>query len=118
MYNVTWRRVNDTTLEFTCELACRTPVIFGCNVNLINSDSHKILSSFSTILSGTNDAISSHIVIILVNGIDPAAEYIYIATPQARTNETTISFNGIEGLILPAEVTGMHIRIYNSGISS
>lgn len=77
------------------------------NLQFIVNDSNKILFSFSTTLSGTDEAISLRIVIILVYSIDPTAEYNYIATPQAKINETSISFNGIEGLILPVEVKGI-----------
>ena len=109
MYGVTWRRVDNRTLEFTCKLACRTPVIVGCSVNLINRDNNQIKSNYSTVLSGTDEAIGSRNVIILVNGINSTAGYNYVAAPHARINGTLIPLNDndIEGLILPAEVNGM-----------
>ena len=107
MYGVTWRRVNNRTLEFTCELACRTPAIVGCSVDLVNRDTNQIILLYSTVLSGTDEAIGSRNVIILVNGINPTAGYNYVAAPHARINGTLIPLNNMEGLILPAEVNGM-----------
>ena len=118
IYHVTWRRVNNSTLEFTCELACRTPAIFGCSVNLVNTDSSKTLSNFSTILSGTDEAISSRFVIILVNGVDPTAEFDFVATPQASVNGIITSFNGIRAIIPSAEVQGMYFIVLIVHLSS
>ena len=109
MYGVTWRRVNNRTLEFTCELACRTPVIVGCSVNLVNRDTNKPILRYSAVSNGTDEAIGSRNVIILVNGINSTAGYNYVVAPHARINGTLIPLNDndIEGLILPAEVNGM-----------
>ena len=109
IYSVTWRRVDNTTLEFTCELACRTPAITGCHVNLIDTnDNRERLFNFSTIVSGTDEAISSRFVTVIVNNVDPTAEYSYTATPQAIVDEVFISLNGIQGII-PAAIQGTYI---------
>ena len=101
IYNVTWRRVDNTTLEFTCGLACRTPAITGCNVNLIDtSNDRNTLFSFS--------AISSHFVTVIVNNVNPTAEYSYTAIPQAIVDGVFISLNGIQGII-PATIQGTYI---------
>ena len=111
IHNVTWRRVDITTLEFTCELACRTPAITGCNVDLIDtSDNRERLFNFCTIVSGTDEAISSRFVTVIVNNVNPTAEYSYTAIPQAIVDEVTvfISLNGIQGII-PATIQGTYI---------
>ena len=109
IYNVTWRRVDITTLEFTCELACRTPAITGCNVNLIDtSDNRERLFNFSTIVSGTDEAIRSRFVTVIVNNVNPTAEYSYTAIPQAIVDGVVISLNGIQDII-PAAIQGTYI---------
>ena len=98
--------MNDTTIEFTCEVACRTPII-GCNINLESSDgsSNKGLVS-SNIVNGSAEAIGSRFVTVVVNNIDPTAECTYTAIPVAPVvNGISISFNGITGVI-PAIVQG------------
>ena len=97
IHNVTWRRVNNTTLEFTCEVACRTPFIVGCAVNLVsNSDT---ISNLSSNIIGMDEAISSRFVIVLVNDVDSTAEYNFTVTP-------TVIENGISILIAVSSLIG------------
>ena len=107
MYNFTWTRINNTTLQFTCEVACRTPVITGCIIRLVdNNNENETLSNMSSIVNGTNETFSSHFVIVLVTGVDPTAEYTATATPQtAVVNEVAVSLSGIK-YIIPAAVQG------------
>ena len=103
IYNATWRRIDNTTLEFTCELACRTPAITGCNINL--SGGSKPIANFSRVVSGTDEAISSRFVTVIVNNVDPTVEYSYTAIPQAIQDREIVSLNGIQGII-PAAIQG------------
>ena len=104
LYNVTWTRVNNTTIEFTCEVACRTPIT-GCNINLEGSDGSNKGFGSSNNVNGSAEAISSRFVIVVVNDADPTAEYTYIASPIAIVDGASLSFNGITGII-PAAVQG------------
>ena len=106
IHNVTWRRVDNRTLEFTCELTCRTPTITGCSISLRDtSNGRNTLSSFSTILSGTDEDISSRFVTVLVNNVDPTVEYSFTATPQAIVNGASVTLRVIQGII-PAAIQG------------
>ena len=105
LYNVTWTRVNNTTIEFTCEVACRTPIT-GCNINLGSSDGSNKGFGSSNNVNGSAEAISSRFVIIVVNNVDPTAECTYIASPIAIVDGVSLSFNGITGIIPAAAVQG------------
>ena len=97
--------MNNTTLEFTCEVACRTPII-GCNINLEGSDGSNKGFGSSNIVNGSDEAISSRFITVVVNDVDPTAECTYIATPVAPIiGGTSVAFNGIRGII-PAAVQG------------
>ena len=85
LYNVTWTRVNNTTLEFTCEVACRTPIT-GCTINLDSSDGYNKGFGSLNIVNGSAEAICSRLVIVVVNDVDPTAECTYIASPIAIVN--------------------------------
>ena len=61
LYNVTWTRVNNTTVEFTCEVACRTPIT-ACNINLDGSDGANKGFGSSDIINGSANAISSRFI--------------------------------------------------------
>ena len=101
IYNITWTRVDDTTLEFICELACRTPNISGCSIILVNNSSSKGFGT-SNIVNGSAEAISSRLTTVVVNDVDPTADCTYIATPVAIVDGLSISFNSITGIIPPA----------------
>ena len=106
IYNATWTRVNDTTLEFTCEVACRTPAITGCHVRLVdNSDMSNEVSGTLFNVNGSDEDISSHFVTVLVTDVDPTVEWTFTATPVAIVNRVGISLNGFMGII-PAAVKG------------
>ena len=108
LYNVTWTRVNNTTVEFTCEVACRTPIT-GCNINLESSDGANKGSGSSDIINGSDDAVSSRFITVVINDIEPTEDCTYTATPVAIVNGVSLSFNGIPGII-PAAVQG---KLYN-----
>ena len=120
IHNVTWRRVDTRTLEFTCELTCRTPAITGCLISLRDtSNGRNTLSSFSTILSGTDEDISSRFVTVLVNNVEPTAEYSFTAAPQAIVDRAVVTLEVIRGII-PAAIQGMYIlyaHVYINKIS-
>ena len=106
IYNITWTRVDDTTLEFICELACRTPNISGCSIFLVNNGSSKGFGT-SNIVNGSAEAISSCLTTVVVNDdVDPTADCTYIATPVAIVDGVSISFNSIRGII-PAAVAAI-----------
>ena len=106
IYNATWTRVNDTTLEFICEVACRTPAISGCNINLEdNSDSSNTLSGTSFNVNRSDEDISSRFVTVLLTDVDPTVEWTFTATPVAIVNGIVIALNGFMGII-PAPVKG------------
>ena len=106
IYNATWTRVNNTTLEFTCEVACRTPAISQCNINLEdNSDSSNTLSGTSFNVNGSVEDISSRFVTVLVTDVDPTVEWTFTATPVTIINKTTFTLNSFMGII-PAAVKG------------
>ena len=105
LYNVTWTRVDNTTVEFTCEVACRTPIT-GCNINLESSDgaTNKGFGSSNNV-SGSVDAISSRFITVIINDIEPTEDCAYTATPVAIVDGVSLSFNSISGII-PAAVQG------------
>jgi len=85
LYNVAWRRINLTTLEFTYELACRTPSIVGCSILLDGgSGGIEYLSNITEI----NAAIASHNVTIITTNLDPMLPYSYSASVVVITNST------------------------------
>ena len=100
--------MDNRTLEFTCEVACRTPAITGCNVDLIDTSDNMVkTSNMSTVVIGSDEAISSRFVVVLVNDVDPTIEYLYVAIPQAIENRASLSLDGIRNLI-PALIKGMY----------
>ena len=106
--------MDNRTLEFTCEVACRTPAITGCNVDLMDTSDNVIkLGNISTIVIGSVEAISSRFVVVLVNDVDPTVEYLYFATPQAIVNGESLALKGIQNLI-PALIKGMYATKYVS----
>ena len=100
--NVTWRRVDNTTLEFTCEVACRTPSITGCDVQL-QSDSGARISNVSTVITGENEMINSRFVTVIVNNLKPTAEYSYTTAARVIENGLLLITNNLMGTI-PAAV--------------
>ena len=105
LYNVTWTRVNNTTVEFTCEVACRTPIT-GCNINLDSSHdgANKGFGS-SDIVNGSADAISSRFITVVINDIEPTEDCTYTANAVAIVDGLSLSFNSLSGII-PAAVQG------------
>ena len=98
--------MNDTKLEFTCEVACRTPAISGCTINLEdNSDGSNTLSGTSFNVNGSDEDISSRFATVLVTNVDPTVEWTFTATPVAIANGVVIALNGFMGII-PAAVKG------------
>ena len=104
LYNVTWTRVNNTTVEFTCEVACRTPIT-GYNINLERSDGANKGFGSSMIVNGSVDAISSRFITVVINDIDPTEDCTYTATPIAIVDGISLSFSSISDII-PAAVQG------------
>ena len=108
LYNVTWTRLTNTTLQFTCETACRTPIM-GCNINLDSdsSSSSRQLSGMSSTVIGSVEAISSRRLIVIVDGIDPTVDYTFTAILFAVVNSTSLALNSrsFKGII-PATIQG------------
>ena len=101
--------MNDTTLQFACEVACRTPAITGCTVRFENySDSSNTLSGRSFNVNGSDEDISSRFVTVLVTDVDPTVEWTFTATPVAIVNGLVIALNGFMGII-PAAVKGTYL---------
>jgi len=95
LYNVTWRRINnDGALEFTCEVACRTPSISGCSVVLSNAG-----GSTSTLVNGTIEAIAPRYVTIVIDNVDPMRSYEYSASALVIVNRTIIISRFIRRII-------------------
>ena len=88
LYDVTWRRINnDGALEFTCEVACRTPSVSGCNVVLSNLGGGKT----SSVGTGMIEAIAPRLLIVVINNVDPTISYTYFASAVVIVNRTIIS---------------------------
>ena len=105
LYNVAWRRANDTSLQFICEVACRSQLINGCSVTLdasthtgLRNDKITLLSS-STDISGDIEAIAPRLVTIHFNNINPNLRYEYSA--YALEAGATVYASKIGGLIQP-----------------
>ena len=97
LHNVTWRRINnDNTLEFTCEVACRTPLISGCAVVLRNPPGGTEISTFVT---GMIEAIAPRHVTVVIDNVDPMISYFYSASALVIVNRTSISSPLIRGII-------------------
>jgi len=95
LYNVTWRRINnDNTLEFTCEVACRTSSLFGCSV-VLNSGG----GGTSSVVTGMIEAIASRHVTVVINNVDPLMSYLYYAGALVIVNRTIITSNLIRRII-------------------
>ena len=111
--------MNNRTLEFTCEVACRTPAITGCNINLNDGSGDFSLNNMSTDVIGADEAISSRFLVIVVNDVDPTVEYSYVATPQAIENGVILTVDPIRGVI-PALIKGifMHMCMYATNVTS
>ena len=98
--------MNDTTLEFTCELACRTPAITGCHVHLVaNNDSSNSVFGTSYNINGSDEDFSSRFVSVLVTSVDPTIEWTCTVFPIAILNKTSISLSNFKDII-PAAVQG------------
>ena len=100
--------MNDTTLNITCEVACRTPNIFGCTINLIeNNDRGRIMTGTSTTVIGMSDTFNSRYVNILVNNVNPTVDYNFTANSIATVDRESliIILDRITGNI-PAAIQG------------
>jgi len=87
LYNVTWKRINITALEFTCEVACRTSSIDGCTVLLDGGDSG---IGYSSNITGMIEAITPRYVTVVISNLDPMLSYSYSATVLVVINMTII----------------------------
>jgi len=96
LYDATWRRINNNTLEFTCEVACRTPSITECNVVLSNLGSGR-----SNMFTGQLEDISSRFatITVVIDNVDPMRSYMYSAGAIAIANGELISTTLIRGEI-------------------
>ena len=72
--SVTWRRMNTTTLEFTCELSCRSRGVYGCVVVLNN---HRSITGYSYVSYGRLQEIAPRYVTIVFNDVDPMMPHNY-----------------------------------------
>jgi len=109
IYNVTWTRLNDTTLNITCEVACRSPNISGCHIHLLeNNDSGKRITGISTTVIGMSDKFNSHYVNILVNDVNPTVDYNFTANSIATVGRTFITLDSITGNI-PATIQDIYV---------
>ena len=97
LYDVTWRRINnDNTLEFTCEVACRTPSISGCAVILSNPPGG---AETSLLVTGMIEAIAPLHVTVVIDNVDPMISYFYTASALVIVNRTIISSIHIRRII-------------------
>ena len=93
LYDVTWRRANnDSALEFTCEVACRTPSISGCSVVLSNLGG----GGTSSVVTGMIEAIAPRHVTVVIN---PMMSYQYFASVVVIVNRTIITSRVIRRII-------------------
>ena len=103
LYNVAWKRVNDTSLQFICEVACRSQLISGCFI-IVNAtsgvdNSNILLLNSSTVVKGSIEAIEPRLVTISFNNVDPNLEYGYFA--YALEAAAIIRSSEIKGSIQP-----------------
>ena len=107
LHNVTWRRINITTLEFTCEIACRTPLISGCFVVLRAGGDGQ-----STAITGMAEAIAPRYVSVVITNLNLLRSYFFSASALVIVNSTIITTNRVRGRILPAACKNVDI-IFN-----
>ena len=97
LYDVTWRRINNNnSLEFTCEVACRTSRISGCSVVLSNPPGG---SGTSIVVNGSIEDIRPRFVTAVINNVDPMRSYMYSASALVIVNKTSISSKLIRRII-------------------
>ena len=103
--------MNDTTLNITCEVACRSPNISGCHIHLLeNNDSGKRITGISTTVIGMSDKFNSCYVNILVNDVNPIVDYTFTANSIATVGRefSIATLDCITGNI-PATIQGIYV---------
>ena len=83
-------------MEFTCEVACRTPSISGCSVVLSNPPGGGEISS---LVNGMIEAIAPRYVTVVIYNVDPMRSYFYSASALVIVNRTIISSPHIRRII-------------------
>ena len=106
LHSVTWRRINITALEFTCEIACKTPLISGCVVVLCGGGGQ------STAITGMAEAIAPRYVSVVITNLNLLCSYSFSASALVIVNRTFINTNIVRGRILPAACKNIDI-IFN-----
>ena len=82
-------------MEFTCEVACRTPSISGCSVVLNNPGG----GGMSFVVTGLIEDISPRFVTVVIHNVDLMISYTYTASSTVIVNKTSITSNVVKGRI-------------------
>ncbi|XP_065908575.1 uncharacterized protein [Dysidea avara] len=101
LYNVVWKRVNSTSIQFTCEVACRTEIIVGCAVTLTSGQEMVFGNSLN--VEGSLTAFQPRSVTVNVHNINSDLQYSYSAS--ALIEESAISPNLLKGFVPPSTRT-------------
>ena len=107
LYDVTWKRINNT-LEFTCEIACRTPLISGCAVILSNG----LKGGQSLNMTGMIEAIAPHYVTVVINNVDPLLSYTFSASVVVIMNTTLIYSTLVRGIVPACKLYHSYAVLY------
>ena len=93
-------------MEFTCEVACRTPSISECNVVLSNFETGR-----SNMFTGQIEDISSRFatIIFVIDNVNPMRSYQYSVGAIVIANRVLISTTLIRGEI-PALIVSSTTR--------
>ena len=80
LYSVHWKRVGHTSLQFICNLACRSNNTNGCSITLTaTSGAHNVLRNSSNNVQGGIEAIEARLVTVNFNSVNPNLKYKYSA---------------------------------------
>jgi len=94
LYKVVYNRIDEQSIEFTCIMACMSPVIEGCAVTLRNSNSMFKVINNSTRVKGNLNNFNLHQISVHLNGLKPFTHYDYTATPLIKNKRDILRKRG------------------------
>ena len=92
---------------FTCEIACRTPLISGCAVILSNGRGGQSLN-----MTGMIEAIEPHYVTVVIDNVDPLLSYTFSASVVVTMNTTVINSTLVKGIIPAYKLYHSYVVLY------
>ena len=93
LHKVVYSRIDEHSIEFTCIMACMSPVIEGCAITLRNKNIKYEMINNNTKVKGSN-SFKLYQVSVQLNGLKPFEHYNYLAVPLMKNKRYTTETKG------------------------